>query len=91
MHNYYSSKDRYLSVNRKQCRWLSKVDWLPKLTTVYTRQFPLCCSLVQNDIDNIEELFESAELVEKNFDKACNHIKSYRYCQTSEIEDEEMM
>ena len=61
----YSSKDRYLSVSRKQCRWLSKVDRLPKLTTVYTRQFPLRCLLVQNDIDNIEELFESAELVEE--------------------------
>ena len=46
---------------------------------------------MQNDIDNIEELFESAELVEENFDKASRHIKSYRYCQTSEIEDEEMM
>ena len=87
----YSSKDRYLSVSRKQCRWLSKVDRLPKLTTVYTRQFPLRCLLVQNDNDNIEELFESAELVEENCDEACPHIKSYRYCRSSEIEDEEII
>ena len=28
---------------------------------------------VQNDIDNIEELSESAELVEENFDEAFRH------------------
>ena len=28
---------------------------------------------VQNDIDNIEELSESAELVEENFDEAFHH------------------
>ena len=32
-----------------------------------------CLLLVQYDIDNIEELSESAELVEENFDEAFRH------------------